>query len=74
MKILKLFGVFAVIIVSIVFVMWILDTLSLDEAVEILKKFFTVIGFLFLASLFLQLLTKQKSSPSSQMKKQEKKL
>lgn len=74
MKILKLFGVFGVIIVSIVFVMWTLDTLSLDEAVEILKKFFTVIGFLFLASLFLQLLTKQKSSPSSQMKKQEKKL
>lgn len=69
MKILKLYIVFAVLILSVVFLMWIMNLVSSEQSLDILMKSGSVIGFLFLVTLVLQLVTKPQNQNSSDGKK-----
>lgn len=61
MKALKLYGVFAIIILAITLIMWVMGLASQDACIEVLKKAGSVIGILFLATILLQFLTKPQS-------------
>jgi hypothetical protein len=65
MKILKLYLIFALLIASISFIIWILGFTSTDEIINILAKAGSVLGVLFLTTLLIQTITK----PNNQIKK-----
>ena len=58
MKILKLYMVFAVLVVSLCFIMWIVGLTSASEIFDILEKSGSVLGILFISTLLVQAITK----------------
>ena len=58
MKILKLYMVFAVLVLSLCFIGWILGFTSTDEIFDILQKAGSVLGILFISTLLVQAITK----------------
>lgn len=54
MKTLKLYSIFAVLILSVTFIMWIMGFLPTEEAIGTITTTASVLGVLFLTTLILQ--------------------